>query len=107
MNISNNFELNIEREPRDIISKYSNSVLLMETLKDGDVSCGTCFLIERDYLITCRHNIEGRKFSVFFDEDTKIDDSFFNVEFHPKRDIAILSFKAERLVAISKDLQHL
>jgi len=103
MAISDNFELDLERDPRDLISYYSGSVFLIETVKDGDVSCGTCFLIEDGYIITCRHNIDGRKFTVYFDDDTKIEDSLFDVQFHPERDIAVLTFKSKKLEAIVQD----
>lgn len=104
MKINNAFELNINRKPEDIIDRYKKSVFQIETVKNNEISSGTCFLMEDGCLITCKHNVEGRKFTVLFDGTHHLVDSLFNVQLHLKCDLAKLTFKSERTRSIFNDI---
>jgi S1-C subfamily serine protease len=94
MKIKDNFQLSIQRKPQAIVDKYEESVFLMETSLDGDISCGTCFLINNGLMVTCKHNIEGHNFKIFFDQTTFLDNTNFDVTMHETRDLAVIKFKS-------------
>jgi S1-C subfamily serine protease len=101
--INPNFELDLIRDPKEIIKKFKESVFLMETNSNGEISCGSCFLLENSILLTCRHNIEERDFKIIFNDNLEFDKSFFNITPHETRDLAILKFKDRTLNDLMKD----
>ncbi len=105
MKIDNNFFLDLERKPIEIIEKFKKSVFLMETLSGKKISCGSCFLFKKNLLVTCKHNISNRKYTIFFDKNTKLTDDFFNVRCHPTYDIAILEFDCSKILPIADRLK--
>jgi len=94
MKIKDDFQLTIPRQPQELINRYKESVFLMETSLGGDISCGTCFLIQNGLMVTCKHNIEGREFKIFFDSVTSLDNKHFDVTMHKTRDLALIKFKS-------------
>lgn len=103
ININSNFELDLVREPQEIIRKFQKSVFLMETNYKGEISCGSCFLLEDNILITCRHNIEERGIKIIFNDNLEFDKTFFDITPHETRDLAILKFKDQTLNDLMKD----
>lgn len=102
MSVSSNFQLHIKRTRQFIIGNCRDSVLLMETYLGDEISCGTCFLIDDGVLITCRHNIEGRNFTIIFDENTRLDNTNFDVSLHENRDLAVIRFQSKLFMSLIK-----
>ncbi|MEN6463059.1 MAG: serine protease [Syntrophomonas sp.] len=96
ININSVFELDIQRDPVEIIAKYKDAVFLIETSKDGDIACGTCFLAENNIFITCKHNVENRDFKIYLDSSTPLDKTLFDIKYCDNYDIAVIKFNSPR-----------
>jgi S1-C subfamily serine protease len=101
--ISETFELDLKRSPEYIIERYGQSVFQIETFKNNDMACGSCFITDNWRIVTCKHVIENRTFKIHIDKNTIINESDFNVFLHKYRDLALLHFRSERLMRVVGD----
>jgi|GEM_PF-5613906 len=107
MQVREDFSLRIQRRAQDITSMYRDSVFLMETRAGGDFACGTCFLLPTGDLLTCKHNVEDKEFTIHFSSDTQLDKGQFEVVEHKDRDLAVLRFRSKMFKDMLKDRKPL
>lgn len=89
------------------LTHLQNSVLLMETNKDNDIGCGSCFVTNGGVLVTCKHNIEVDRFKVFMNPQIPVEHTNFEIRCHPARDVAILIPTSREITQLARSLRPL
>ncbi|MEK4529761.1 serine protease [Paenibacillus sp. FSL H8-0104] len=106
--IRSNWELRLMKSTTDVIEMVRPSVLhLVAYDQNDDPANGTCFIIDGNHLLTCKHNLDLQRWEIHFPTGQQISGDRFVVHPHPTRDLAILSLREPEDAVLFKGLSPL
>lgn len=103
----NTFTFVLARDSAQIYEWYKEAVFLVEVKNaEGDLNNGSAFFISDDRIVTCKHNLEGKKdINIYLDEKTPLSIDMFDIKEHGKRDMVILKFKSLSMAKLLRDIK--